>query len=1168
MWQPGSAKRNRLGTQGVRRIIPHRFLVLLVLLLVPIATQAAQPAARTLLQPQRLTAGDSDEFLGQLSPDAHKIYFVSNRNATTEVFSQDLRMGGATRLFDDGADVSYPRISPNGKLLLYISYRVDSGGDACVRNLETGKTSCNRNPDSSEIQAFWFPDSAHYGCMSRTKFHGDLSLRKHKVGSTGEGEVLLKRNLSSPAISPQGTWLAAVPVERTSEHVGVSFSMRSLGSLEFKRLDKKSEAQRLRFKLPGLSGFPIFSKDGRFIYFSQYLNDTNFDGVIDGNDNSVLFRAPFNPKSEQPVQGASVEQLTSARWNCQYPSPATDALIMTCKRRGSLDIYRLPLDGAVPASWTDEKLREDLHAARNPWQRLLILSRILNRKNTVEDERRYIRQMTHLHLGLGEYESAVFYAQELSAKAENDDQALWAKAMVELIAHRREEERITQGEFNDAFVRDQRRRFLRLQLWASKTEDPSTVLLIRTVASEVLDSIGDLAGAEKEMEAAKRQNVRDPVAIHLWVERVGEFYRVLGRIEKVEEALAEAAQHNALDLYERMIMARRFAEHITQHGEPGQRAGRIAAWLKKLPPESELAFVLSVLTQLQKLSTENQEKVREEVFELYRGTKQLPKRQGLVDMTIDAAARKGNPYLLYEFSNSWVSYLKRAHSERPHAEMLYRDVVLERGYLEHKEGDFSDARGFFFGLTLQADILEAHIGFIENRFLEGKDDVLKAYEKKYRKDPDKGILHFVRAYIRARNYRKLTEREDRLELITDAIKALSRTARDLPKSPEVHHLLGTMYHFRFLESGNTNAAVDGQAHYLLALDLASANPRYRAPLLQQLGQLQSAVGNHYRAVERFVEREKLPFSTISSELNLKMMKARSQFHSGRAADAVQTTREVQSLVENNSEGAKYLPWVLNRLGFYLYSSASYSEALSVYTLSESKGLLPQGEGDVHIWNLIRHRTMKGASAMAAEALEIARQEFEEARADLKTVDQSSPAPFGTPGRRGSAARHSVKDQEIILLGLQTQLSRKEGNWKRSIETLKLRRELIAKRYGNLNRPQDLAELAHSSYGLASIAWKTKDFEAVKGHLEKGLAEMDIFNEENATLLHPVTIQLVRGYAALHFYGRIPLESLSMDLPRRLGQLYDELCLRNNPKWDRERFVLGIYRSMLRLRSKD
>jgi hypothetical protein len=39
---------------------------------------------------------------------------------------------------------------------------------------------------------------------------------------------------------------------------------------------------------------------------------------------------------------------------------------------GSLDVYALPLDGAVPSSWDDARLASEIAVARDLWTKLLL----------------------------------------------------------------------------------------------------------------------------------------------------------------------------------------------------------------------------------------------------------------------------------------------------------------------------------------------------------------------------------------------------------------------------------------------------------------------------------------------------------------------------------------------------------------------------------------------------------------------------------------------------------------------------------------------------------------------------------------------------------------------------------------------------------------------------
>src|SRR5262249_60162123 len=107
----------------------------------------------------------------------------------------------------------------------------------------------------------------------------------------GLGAPLASGNVSSPSFSPDGRWLAYIPVERGSRDVGPSFLARTGGAIEIVRLDGRGEGRRATVDLPGTSAFPGFSVDGEGLYFTQFLNDTNLDGTIDGHDN----RLPFPP---------------------------------------------------------------------------------------------------------------------------------------------------------------------------------------------------------------------------------------------------------------------------------------------------------------------------------------------------------------------------------------------------------------------------------------------------------------------------------------------------------------------------------------------------------------------------------------------------------------------------------------------------------------------------------------------------------------------------------------------------------------------------------------------------------------------------------------------------------------------------------------------------------
>jgi dipeptidyl aminopeptidase/acylaminoacyl peptidase len=283
-----------------------------------------------LRRPSRLTVGMGDQFLGQLAPDGNTLIFVSNRNIATEIYVQELEQGRERRLFDEGADVTWPRVSPDGKHLLYISFRNQASGQLCVRELPGAEGRHCLEEETSALQAEWL-DASHIALVSRATIQGDLRLSRVTVARELSASPLLERNLTSPALSPDGRWLVYVPVERSVQQVGPGFAARASPHLEALRLDRPGAAPiPLALDLPGQTGQPVFARDGRSLYVVQFFTDSNADGVIDASDRGVLFRVPFAAEREDApglAAASSPDQLTSVSWSCEYPAPAAASLV-------------------------------------------------------------------------------------------------------------------------------------------------------------------------------------------------------------------------------------------------------------------------------------------------------------------------------------------------------------------------------------------------------------------------------------------------------------------------------------------------------------------------------------------------------------------------------------------------------------------------------------------------------------------------------------------------------------------------------------------------------------------------------------------------------------------------------------------------------------------------
>jgi cellulose synthase operon protein C len=167
--------------------------------------------------PDRLTAGPANQYLGAQAPDGRELYFASDEESTTQIYLQDLTTGIPQLAFDELADVTWPRVSPDGSHLLYISYREDAAGDLCVRdilgrpgNRKLGPRRCVTGPESAELQAVWFPDGRSMAVVTRPGLHGDFELRR--VTLDGKlGERLTAGTFARWSLGDRGAGTARLP---------------------------------------------------------------------------------------------------------------------------------------------------------------------------------------------------------------------------------------------------------------------------------------------------------------------------------------------------------------------------------------------------------------------------------------------------------------------------------------------------------------------------------------------------------------------------------------------------------------------------------------------------------------------------------------------------------------------------------------------------------------------------------------------------------------------------------------------------------------------------------------------------------------------------------------------------------------------------------------------
>jgi hypothetical protein len=1137
-------------------------------------------SASSLHAPERLTSGAADQFLASFDPSGERVVYVTNENATTEIFGAELSVRVPQALFDESADVTWPRVSPDGKKLLYISYRSTATGNVCfreltARGLEVSERKCFLLGGGAATQAIWSHDSQSILVVSRNGLASETTLQRLSLQGHTAPELLLQRDLSSPALSPDGKWLLYVPVSRQAGAPSASLSGHAGKSLSLARMDRLGDAPRdITFELPGLPGFPAFSPDGKFLYFSQYLNDTNFDGVVDAEDRAVLFRVPFDTTSSDPVDALHPQQLTSADWDCQSPSPAKDRLVATCFSDGSLDVFSLPLEGVIPAQWTRAQVSAELVQNRSDWERLLLMTRLLELDTDPGERAWHLKRLIEMHLRMHEYQSAGFYSGRLEKLAATQTGPEWiehagvAQVLHELARHRRSEEAIAQGQLATAVETAARERLGKLEP-LRRSPLPTVAALATLVTSELQEALGDVGAAQSLLQGVRIDATTKPVVLHLYESRTRELSDALNDRNAVLAVDRLLSEHPALEEEERMTAAMDYVHDLLRGMTATELAPLLAKARAELPDASSCAFAVALEQTLLPLTHDTQATVEPRVLALFDQNPGFERRRALIREAIARAKATDSEVLWYDLAEKWTTSMDPQHSDRKRAEGLYRKVALERAYVEWSRGDLESAKKYFDLVARHTKSLEAHAGYIDVSLLQGRTDLESEYRARFAATPESPELHFALAYLQARRLASLPN-EEVAQRAEEAKEHLRIALRDNPNSVAVHHLWGYLRHEEFLrlDRHSKEAAAIGKranAHYLIAVDLARDDPRYRAASLNGLAFMHARLDNASVAAQYFSDRERIPFAHPDAELAACLAHARCLLHSDHAQEAAAMADHCIALVESAPSLSRFLPYTLDRSGLYHLVTRDYTTARERYErlqplVARDRKDDPEGRRNQFVVHLGR------------AAAEVGDKKGREALIDIDAAEELLHRPGAiAPGQ----SKYGVKslataftadllteDYEALLTGFRARalllLNDYAGAMPVSLKRLALL-ERRAVRDGNEDAgADDRRWLALTEANLATEAYSTGDVAGALAHVEAGLRDTDELEKRTYTVVHGVTLALLRDYADLHFEGHVPLASMKLDLPKRLARFYAELCDRPDPKWLEMRKRYGLY----------
>jgi serine/threonine protein kinase len=293
-------------------------------------------APQTTFRFQQLTDTPGEELTPRLSPDGKTLLYVSRAAGNLDVYS--LRVGGrnAINLTTDSKEDDWgPAFSADGR---QIAFRSERGGGGIYLMEATGE-SVRRLTDFG-YDPSWSPDGKEIVVATEGVLYSRSRVEVSQlwVVSTSDGsrkKLLTRGDAVNPAWSPEGTRIAywgsigtgKPPAVRTilasgPEEKGVDLLIEATGEH-----DSSGEA--------GIEREPAWSGDGRTIHFSSLRSGT-----------SNIWRVPVDPKTGRAL--GRVEPLSvPASW-ASRPSLSRQGMLLAFQSiANSTQIRKIPFDSRL-----------------------------------------------------------------------------------------------------------------------------------------------------------------------------------------------------------------------------------------------------------------------------------------------------------------------------------------------------------------------------------------------------------------------------------------------------------------------------------------------------------------------------------------------------------------------------------------------------------------------------------------------------------------------------------------------------------------------------------------------------------------------------------------------------------------------------------------------------
>ena len=321
-------------------------------------------------KPFPLTVQKGNNIHNSTTKDGKYLYFSSDNKGNYDIWLRDLKSSIVVPVTNHPSREYKPSISPDGKIIIYVSEEDDSNGDLIISNINSSEIIKNylegristfeskinlTNKDSTDkyidTDPSFSPDGNQIIFSSNRLTPNETNILIMDINNPENIYRISDGGASSPSYSSDG-----------SKITFVSYKNNKNGDIVV--LDLKSGEEKFITNDKYLDFSPTFSLENDCLYFSSVREDSNKDGIIDEKDISRIIKKYIYNDKEFILTPNSYSSFDS-----KYSNFNGGSILYSASIYNAINIYFIPLSGFIPKKSTPQKqyllIREYLKSERD-----------------------------------------------------------------------------------------------------------------------------------------------------------------------------------------------------------------------------------------------------------------------------------------------------------------------------------------------------------------------------------------------------------------------------------------------------------------------------------------------------------------------------------------------------------------------------------------------------------------------------------------------------------------------------------------------------------------------------------------------------------------------------------------------------------------------------------